>query len=241
MKKLVFLCMVLLLCVTCVHAKPVSEGRIVQTYVNCTIIIEDYIKTQNGLYGLVKQYNGNLTNFDFNQQNGTGNATVQINPDKLSSFLSDMKILGQIESTNFSTSDYTNDYYNYKKRLEAYKKLSDIYPPVIEKLNLSGDDRIYLQGELSQLVNSQISSLKNSMAGYEQYNNYTQVSIQIRYARNGQGQCGIQIDKTSEIKVPAEKSILNNSGLIILFVLITGNIFLTLYLLNKIKKSPHFS
>jgi len=243
MKNLVFLCMVFLLCITYVQAKPVSDEKIVQTYVNCSIIIEDYVKAQNGLYGLVKQYNGNLTNFDFNQQNGSGNATVQLNPDKVSSFLSDMKILGQIENTNFSSSDYTNDYHTYKKRLDAYTKFSDICPRVIEKLNLSGDDRIYLQGELSQLMNSQISSIKSSMASYEQYNNYTQISIQIRYARNGQGQAGIQIDKTAEIKLPGEqnKSIINNPGLIILFVLIISNIFLTLYLLNKIKKNPHFS
>ena len=243
MKKLVFLCIVLVLCITYVQAKPVNEEKIVQTYVNCSIIIEDYIKTQNSLYGLVKQYNGELTNFDFNQQNGSGNATVRLNPDKVSSFLSDMKILGQMENTNFSTSDYTNDYYTYKKRLDAYTKFSNICPGVIEKLNLSGDDRIYLQGELSQLINSQISSIKSSMAGYEQYNNYTQVSIQLRYARNGQSQSGIQIDKTAEFKVPVQenKSIMNNTGLIILFVLIISNIFLTLYLLNKIKKTPHFS
>ncbi len=244
MKKIIFLCIVLLLCVTYVQAKPVSDERIVQTYVNCSIIIEDYVKTQNGLYGLVKQYNGNLTNFDFNQQNGAGNATVRINPDKVSSFLSDMKILGQVENTNFSTSDYTNDYYTYKKRLDAYTKFSDICPRVIEKLNLSGDDRVYLQGELSQLVNSQISSIKSSLTSYEQYNNYTQVSIQLRYARNGQGQSGIQVDKTVEIKVPGQENksiMMNNPGLIILFVLIISNIFLTLYLLNKIKKNPHFS
>lgn len=247
MKKLLFLCiiMVLFACMTQeqVKAKPAGDERIVQTYVNCSIIIEDYIKTQNGLYGLVKQYNGNLTNFDFNQQNGSGNATVQINPDKVSSFLSDMKALGQLESTNFSTSDYTNDYHTYKKRLDAYQKFSDICPRVIDKLNLSGDDRTFLQGELSQLVNSQISSIKSSMTGYEQYNNYTQVSIQIKYTQSGQNQSGVQIDKAMEIKVPGEqnKSILNNSGLVILFVLIIGNIFLTLYLLNKIKKNPNFS
>lgn len=245
MKKLLFLCIIMFLCMTKdqVKAKPLSDERIVQTYVNCSIIIDDYIKTQNSLYGLVKQYNGNLTNFDFNQQNRSGNATVQINPDKISSFLSDLKTLGQIESTNFSSSDYTNDYHTYKKRLEAYQKFYDMCPGVIERLSLSRDDRIFLQGELSQLVNSQISSIKSSMTGYEQYNNYTQVSLQIKYVQSGQNQPGVQIDKAMEVRIPGEqnKSILNNSGLVILFVLIIGNIFLTLYLLNKIKKSPNFS
>jgi predicted ribosome-associated RNA-binding protein Tma20 len=116
-------------------------------------------------------------------------------------------------------------------------------PGVIERLSLSRDDRIFLQGELSQLVNSQISSIKSSMTGYEQYNNYTQVSLQIKYVQIGQNESGIQIDKAMEVRVPGEqnKSILNNSGLVILFVLIIGNIFLTLYLLNKIKKSQNFS
>jgi hypothetical protein len=225
-----------------VNQNPGGNEKIVQTYVNCSIIIEDYSRVQNVLYGIARQYNGEITNFNFNQQSNSGNATVQINPDKINSFLSDLKALGQIESTSFSTSDYTNEYNNYKKRMQIYQKFSNMYPQVIEKLDLSRDEKVLLQSEMTQHINSQITSLKSSMASYEKYNTYTQISIQLRYSKGEKNQFVETERKNINGTVPQDlhKS-LGNSGLIIIFVLIIGNALLTLYLLNKIKKNPNFS
>ena len=231
-----------------------DEGvKVIRTYYNVSIIIKDHTEAQNTLCNIVKQYGGNLTNFNFNLQNNSGNASVQINPEKVNSFLKELEQMGEIESSNLSTSDYTNSYYEYKRKLYAYEKFYGMYQDVIAQSDLSKEDKRFLDGEISQLINSQINSMRSSMESYAQYDNYSEISIQLRYGDNYQPgttnntpQEDMVIIKkdlrdTPETKASADRNFYLMT--IVVFILFLTNIIVTYCLLKNRKKdqSPYTS
>ena len=61
--------------------------RVIQTYVNATIITQDMKQAVRKLQEVVRQYNGLIQNMSSDSNNMTGSATIQIPPDRAASFL----------------------------------------------------------------------------------------------------------------------------------------------------------
>jgi len=220
-----------------------GNEKIMQTYVNCTLVIQDHISAQKTLYDIVRQYKGNIRSYNFDQKNNSGSSSISISSDKINDFLNDIKKVGQIENSNFSSSDYTSSYYEYKRKLEAFQKLYELQHSMIDKMDISKEDKVFLEGELSNLINSQIASMKSSLESYKNYQNYTEVSIQLHYAvpanqMNNPSNCGIRTD----VKPESKPFSWNNTALIPLYLLFMVNIFLTYFLFTKYKKGgPYVS
>jgi len=254
MRKILFFVSLLLIVISVIslplfasQEKPGQEQveKIMRTYFNVSISVADPTKAQNTLYDLVRQYNGNLTNYNFDLQNNSGNASIQIPSDKVNSFLSDLKSVGQIKSSNLSTSDYTGSYYEYKRKLEAFEKFHKMYQQVIEESDLPQEEKLFLQGELSQLINSQITSYKSSVDSYAAYNDTTEISLQLTGGETKietgqeQPQADMVITSIDDRDTPETKASSDRNFYIMtitVYVLFLLNIIVSYYLFNKSRK-----
>jgi hypothetical protein len=211
--------------------------RIFQTNINATIITQDFNKSAKKLGDLVKQYNGILMNYSSDSNNTSANATIQIPPDKAASFISELGLLGEIQSQNMSTSDYTNSYREYARKIKLYEHLSQVpFDRIFPSSELTRDEKAAMQAEFANMIRSQLESFRNSLASYENYGKYAQCSV---YFRRNESQSSHVVRATPMAVVDeGEKKQKSDLPMVLLYLALVLNFLLIYFLYKKINKTP---
>jgi hypothetical protein len=217
----------------------VGKGqRILQTYVNATIISNDLRKVSSKLNDIVRQYNGTITNMSFSKNEDSGSATIQIPTEKAASLMSEINQLGVVESQSLSTSDYTQSYDETYRKLKTYEALANVnVDKLFAGMNIPREDMAAFKSEFESMITNQMKSYRSSMESYLNYGKYAQVSINFRRAE-GSNQQPISTQCVQEISQKSSGGDSNASIVIPLYAAVLLNFFLLYLLYRQIKKSP---
>jgi hypothetical protein len=250
MKKIRFLALLSLLCIFTimpVYPSP-REGsgqegrpkRVLQTYLNATLVVTDMRKSAAKLQEIVRQYNGTIQNMSADSNNMSGSATVQIPPDKATAFMGELSALGEIQNQSLSTSDYTNQCEDYARKLKVYKALAQIPPEkIFATINLPESDKTMIHTEFQTMVRSQIESCRSSLTSYERYGDFAQVSLSFRKQDRSQPCLSTGVP-THAMTVQVEEKKGGNEGALItlISIAVAVNFIFLLVLYRKIMRSP---
>jgi hypothetical protein len=245
--RITFLTMALLICAAAfAMAAPGRDPvgldlnrRILQVNINATIITQDFNKSAKKLSDLVKQYNGTLMNYSSDSNNTSANATIQIPPDKATSFMSELGLLGDIQSQNMSTSDYSTSYKEYARKIKLYEHLSQVpFDRIFPTAELTKDERAAMQAEFANMLRSQLESYRNSLTSYEQYGKYTQCSVYFRKPESKMQASGSFTVTPVAVANEGEKKPKSELPMTLISLALILNFLLIYFLYRKINKTP---
>jgi len=213
--------------------------RVVQTYVNATIITSDMKQSVRKLQEVVRQYNGMIQNMSSDSNTTTGSATIQVPPDRAASFLAELSALGEVQNQSMSTSDYTNSCEEYTRKLKVYQMLSRVPPEkLFASISIPENEKALIQNEFQAMIRSQIESCRSSLQSYERYGDFAQVSLSFRRGDQVQQVRRGQPVPAMTVQVEEKKSGNENALITLIFIAVAVNFIFLVAMYRKIQRSP---
>ncbi|MDQ7822317.1 MAG: DUF4349 domain-containing protein [Candidatus Eremiobacteraeota bacterium] len=214
MKKVSLWIMLFFFCISACQVPAALEAeaskprkRVVQTYINATVIASDLPTAAGRLTDMVKQHKGILSNLNIDDNSASGNASIQIPTAAVSSFLSDLKQVGRLQSQSMSTSDYSQSYDEYSRKLKAYELLAKASREgLFSRIEISDVERPILEAEFANLLKDQITSCRSSLRNYDNYGDNANVSIALKGTGQGHAVQQDRINVTEVKEIVREKA-----------------------------------
>ena len=145
---------------------------------NVTIEVEDVEKSFDKILAILARYGGYEANRDMrvNSYNSpTVNATFKIPAAKLDMFLIDLKDEGYVISSNISSADITDQYYDSKTRLTTLEKTLEKYYEFLDNAK-DVDEQLKVTRYINDLTN-EIEQLKGSLKRWDSLVDYSTVTL----------------------------------------------------------------
>lgn len=128
--------------------------------------------TNKELVKIAQRYEG------YAQSVATNYTVIRVKADKLDMALKDIEELGRIDYRNVKADDVTDQYYDYKIRLENAEKARQRYLELLEKA-ANVDETLKVEKELERL-NEEIDLLKGRLTRLDHLNTYATISIRLQ-------------------------------------------------------------
>lgn len=223
-----------------------GQKRLLQKNYNVTIATDDFSKASRRLAEIVNQYDGNAMNqsINFNRNDNSGSASLQIPANKAPSFMNELGKLGTIENQNISTSDYTATFREMAAKVRLYEAMSQMNLDSLSAAsNLSPEEKRLFREEFLTMVNNQLRSYRSSMESYRNYGENAQISINFRRieraesANNSNNQPGRKADGSFTV---SETPLTSNYLILfaLLFILVFANSTFLLIIYRQMKRTP---
>lgn len=128
--------------------------------------------TNKDLVKIAERYEG------YAQSVATDYTVIRVKADKLDMALKDIEELGKIDYRNVKADDVTDQYYDYKIRLDNAEKARQRYLDLLAKA-ANVDETLKVEKELERL-NGEIDLLKGRLTRLDHLNAYATISIRLQ-------------------------------------------------------------
>ena len=160
-------------------ANVAAERKIIRD-ANITMEVEDVEKSYDNMLALLSSFGGYEAKRDMrNNNNGypTIGATLKIPASKLDSFLSEIKKEGETISSNISSSDITDQYYDSKIRITTLEKTLENYYGFLENAK-DVDEQLRVTRYINDIT-QEIEQLKGSINRWDSLVEYSTVILNL--------------------------------------------------------------
>lgn len=139
---------------------------------NITISVNEPDNMSKSIKDIAKKYDGYVS------EDGTWRAVIRVKRDNLDHALSDIADLGNVLNKSLYGEDITDEYYDYKIRLENAEKARDRYLELLKQAE-NVEAALLVEKELERL-NGLIDLYKGKINRLEHLNQYSTITIKIK-------------------------------------------------------------
>ncbi len=139
---------------------------------NVSLAVENPDSTNVQLEAIAKKYNGYVTEL------GSGRSIIRVNHLGMKAALLEVESLGKVQSKNVTGKDVTNDYLDFKIRLENAEKARNRYLDLLEKAE-NVEAALLVEKELERL-NGTIDMLKGRMNRINHLAEFSTITVYIK-------------------------------------------------------------
>ena len=163
-----------------VEAKDLVDERKIIWNASLSMYVEDFAKSTGEIESIARQMGGKVSNKSFNKSSEYiyGTIVLMIPSEKLQQFIKDIEKAGKIGSSNITSEDISDQYYDLKARLETKKKQEARLLSLLDREDNKLEDILKLEQELAR-IRGDIESMEGRKRFWDKQVSYSTVTINI--------------------------------------------------------------
>lgn len=153
-----------------------ARDKFEQQRVNLTLSVDSMAVAADQVREVADQFDAQVQNLNINPENGSGNVTLRLAPDNISSAVLRLTGLGRLQNQSQSSNNFASSVEQYESRIKAFRALSQI--PVDKQFDkLPAGSREFVRSEYATWVNGQITNSISNLQSYEEQSKYAEIYI----------------------------------------------------------------